>query len=105
MIKKKLGEISGTVKEVMVSGPPRSVGLAPGPSARRLWEERGAGSSRQSRRPGLGRAGLGPGDEWPRAARREERAWSAASGVRLQGAPGKEGEVRLAPVPCSLPPG
>lgn len=91
MIKKKLGEISGTVKEVMVSGPPRSVGLAPGPSAGHLWEARGAGSSRQSRRPGLGRAGLGPGDEWPWAASREERAWSGGFRSSAAGRPREGG--------------
>ncbi|KAF3829506.1 hypothetical protein GH733_003770 [Mirounga leonina] len=40
VIKKKLGELSGTVKEVTVSGLPRSIGRGSGPSVGRVWEER-----------------------------------------------------------------
>jgi len=113
VIKKKLGELSGTVKEVTVSGPPRSIGRGSGPSVGRdraprlgaicgLWEERAVPGAAAELVPGQG--GTWPGGCGAVGGRRgKSRPGAVASGVRLRGAPRKEGRVTLAHVPCSLP--
>lgn len=84
MIRKKLGEITGTVKEVMASGPPRPL-TAPGAH---LFLTSGGGAGEQCwGQPGVSRRGRLPGRE--------------ASGIKVQDAFGKEGELRLSHWPAS----
>lgn len=99
MIRKKLGEITGTVKEVMVPAPPAppSPGHLLLASGRRaMLEATGRAGAWAGRDLAPRRRGVGgePGESQPGGA-------ASGIGMRAPHPPRMEGQVRPARVPCS----